>query len=52
LKSLANRPPWLPVVMEDGSHHDYDINTIPVDAAGVNLRENAMLHVLDLGANY
>ena len=28
------------------------IKTIPVDSAGVNLRENAMLHVLDLGANY
>ena len=38
--------------MEDGYHRDYDINKIPVDAAGVNLRENAMLHVLDLGANY
>jgi hypothetical protein len=52
IEELANRPTWLPVIMEDGYHRDYDIERIPVDAAGVNLRENAMLHVLDLGANY
>ncbi|MFL6350706.1 MAG: hypothetical protein ACJ74Z_02480 [Bryobacteraceae bacterium] len=52
IEELANRPTWLPVIMEDGYHRDYDVNRIPVDAAGVNLRENAMLHVLDLGANY
>jgi len=49
---LANRPPWLAVVMEDGEHRDYNVNTIPKDAAGINAREKAMLHVLDLGANY
>lgn len=49
---LGNRPPWLPVIMEDGSLREYDIAKIPVDSAGVNLRENAMLHTLDLGANY
>ena len=49
---LANRPPWLATVMEDGEHRDYDVNTIPADAAGINVREKAMLHVLDLGANY
>jgi hypothetical protein len=38
--------------MEDGYLREYDVNRIPVDAAGVNLGENAMLHVLDLGANY
>ncbi|MBV9780332.1 MAG: hypothetical protein JOY62_10210 [Acidobacteriaceae bacterium] len=52
IEELANRPPWLPVIMEDGDLREYDITRIPVDAAGVNLRENAMLHVLDLGANY
>ncbi len=52
IEELANRPPWLPVVMEDGYLREYDVERIPVDAAGVNLRENAMLHVLDLGANY
>lgn len=52
IEELANRPPSLPVIMEDGYLRDYDVNRIPVDAAGVNLRENAMLHVLDLGANY
>jgi hypothetical protein len=52
IEELGNRPPWLPVIMEDGYLRDYDITKIPVDDAGVNLRENAMLHVLDLGANY
>jgi hypothetical protein len=52
IEELANRPTWLPVIMEDGYLRDYDVTRIPVDAAGVNLRENAMLHVLDLGANY
>jgi hypothetical protein len=52
IEMLANRPPWLAAVMEDGEHRDYDVNTIPTDAAGINRREKAMLHVLDLGANY
>jgi hypothetical protein len=52
IEELANRPPWLPVIMEDGYLRQYDVTKIPVDDAGVNLRENAMLHVLDLGANY
>jgi hypothetical protein len=52
IEILANRPPWLAVVMEDGEHRDYDVPTIPSDAAGINEREKAMLHVLDLGANY
>jgi hypothetical protein len=52
IEELANRPPRLPVILEDGAFRDYNIANIPVDSAGVNLRENAMLHVLDLGANY
>ena len=52
VESLANRPPWLAVVMEDGAFRDYNIASIPRDEAGINLREKAMLHVLDLGANY
>ncbi len=52
VEALANRPPWLATVMEDGGFRDYNIATIPKDAAGINLREKAMLHVLDLGANY
>jgi hypothetical protein len=52
IDELGNRPPWLGVVMEDGAHRDYNIATIPVDSAGINERENAMLHVLDLGGNY
>jgi hypothetical protein len=52
IEMLANRPPWLAVVMEDGEHRDYNVDKIPADKAGVNAREQAMLHVLDLGANY
>jgi hypothetical protein len=52
IEMLANRPPWLAVVMEDGENRDYNVDTIPRDAAGINEREKAMLHVLDLGANY
>jgi hypothetical protein len=52
IEELSNRPAWLPVILEDGAHRDYDVNTIPMDEARVNLRENAMLHVLDTGSNY
>lgn len=52
VENLANRPPWLAVVMEDGGYRAYDVSKIPADEAGINLREKAMLHVLDLGANY
>lgn len=52
IEQLANRPPWLAAIMEDGAHRDYDLSRMPVDEAGVSERENAMLHVLDLGANY
>lgn len=52
VENLANRPPWLAVVMEDGEYRQYDVRSIPVDPDGINRRERAMLHVLDLGANY
>jgi hypothetical protein len=52
VEMLANRPPWLAVAMEDGGFRDYNVKTIPFDEAGINLREKAMLHVLDLGSNY
>jgi hypothetical protein len=54
IEELANRPPWLPVVMEDGYNreHALDAKSLRPDEAGINLREKSMLHVLDLGANY
>ncbi|MBZ5594899.1 MAG: hypothetical protein LAP39_21860 [Acidobacteriia bacterium] len=52
IEELSNRPAWLPVVMEDGYNRDYNVDTIAVDAAGINLRENCMQHVLDMGGNY
>jgi hypothetical protein len=54
IEELAHRPPWLAVVMEDGYHRHYRTDTprYRVDAAGVDVIEHTMLHVLDVGANY
>ena len=54
IDALANRPPWLAAVMEDGYHRHYrtDAPRFRVDAAGVNVIDSTMLHCLDLGANY
>ncbi|MCX6623869.1 MAG: hypothetical protein NTY38_22950, partial [Acidobacteria bacterium] len=55
IDALANRPPWLASILEDGTFRRYDTRDakyLPKDEAGVNLLENSMLHVLDLGANY
>lgn len=55
IEALANRPPWLAAIMEDGYLRRYDADErgyLPTDSAGVNLLEVSMLHVLDLGANY
>ena len=54
IEELANRPPWLAVVMEDGYHRHYRTDTARyrVDAAGVDVIEHTMLHALDVGANY
>ncbi|HCC58844.1 MAG TPA: hypothetical protein DEQ47_16610 [Solibacterales bacterium] len=49
---LANRPPWAAAVLEDGYFRQYDVTHLERDSAGVNVLENYMLHVLDLGANY
>jgi hypothetical protein len=52
IEELANRPPWLAAILEDGYFRQYDVAKLKVDAAGVNEVENYMLHVLDLKANY
>jgi hypothetical protein len=52
IDELANRPPWLACIMEDGGLRRYDVSTLKQDAAGVNAMENNLLHVLDLRANY
>jgi len=54
IEALANRPPWLAVVMEDGTHRHYrsDGPSFRADAAGATPIDHAMLHTLDLGANY
>ena len=55
IEALANRPPWLASILEDGYFRRYDTATpgyIPKDPAGVNMLEHYMLHVLDIGSNY
>jgi hypothetical protein len=52
IEELANRPPWLAVIMEQGWQRGHDVEGIPVDGSGVNAKDKSMLHVLDLGANY
>src|SRR5262249_59155338 len=54
IDQLSSRPPWVAVVMEDGSHRHYrtDAPGFSVDAAGVTVIDHALLHCLDLGANY
>ncbi len=52
IEELADRPPWLASILEDGYFRQYDIDKLKVDEAGINVLENYMLHVLDLKANY
>ena len=52
IEELANRPPWLAAIMEDGYFRQYDTRKLKLDAAGINELENYMLHVPDLRANY
>ena len=52
IDQIANRPPWLAAIMEDGYFRHYDVQRLNSDPAHVNVLENYMLHVLDLGANY
>ena len=52
IDQLANRPPWLGCIMEDGDLRKYDIEKLQPDSAGVNPMENRILHTLDIRANY
>lgn len=54
IEELANRPPWLATIMEDGYYRQYKVDPkyLPVDEAGINVLEKWMLHSVDLGANY
>ncbi len=52
IDEIANRPPWLGAIWEDGDLRAYDVGAVRIDAAGVNGMENRMLHVLDVRGNY
>ena len=52
IDQIANRPPWLAAILEDGYFRQYDTQKLEQDSAGINVMENYMLHVLDVKANY
>ena len=52
IDQLANRPPWLAAILEDGYFRQYDISKLNKGQVGVNALENYMLHTLDLRSNY
>ena len=52
IDQIANRPPWLAAIMEDGELRQYDINKLVPDSGGVNPMENRILHTLDIRSNY
>jgi hypothetical protein len=52
IDQLANRPPWLASILEDGYLRHYETSKLSVDPSGVNILENYMLHALDLRSNY
>ncbi len=52
IDQLANRPPWLAAILEDGYFRQYDISKLAKDSTGVNVMENYLLHTLDLRSNY
>ncbi|HZP17958.1 MAG TPA: hypothetical protein VFB00_08340 [Terriglobales bacterium] len=52
IDQMANRPPWLAAILEDGYFRQYDVSKLTKDASGVNVLENYMLHTQDLRANY
>jgi len=49
---LAGHPSGAAVIMEDGYDRHYNETIIPSDQYGLSRLENAMLHALDVGANY
>jgi hypothetical protein len=52
IDALANRPPGSAAILEDGYFRQYDVNKLQQDRAGINVLENYMRHVLDIGGNY
>jgi len=52
IDQIANRPPWLAAILEDGYFRQYDVSKLTKDPNGVNVLENYMLHTLDLRSNY
>ena len=55
IEALANRPPWLAAILEDGYFRDYDVvrpGYLPPNPARINELEAYMLHTLDIGSNY
>lgn len=52
---VANRPPHIPAVIEDGTYRTYDMASSwfeEVQGDAANVIENNILHTLDLGGSY
>jgi hypothetical protein len=52
IEALADRPPWLATVLEDGALRQYDVDKLKLDNEGLNHLEKNMLHALDIKTNY
>ena len=52
IEELANRPPWLATILEDGYNREHDLQKLKIDVAGINDMENYTLHALDLHTNF
>jgi hypothetical protein len=52
IENLCHRPPWLAVVLEEGWQRQHEIENIPVDSAGVSVKDKSMYMALDMGTNY
>ena len=51
IEALSNRPPWVAAILEVSMAGRARANSLELDE-GVTLTENAIAHVIDLGANY
>jgi hypothetical protein len=52
IERLSSRPPWLATIMEQGRYRNYNVDEIPLDEAGINLKEKSMRHCIDMSANH
>jgi len=52
IEAISNRPPWTAAVLEVGMAAGGNANAVRPDADGVTGADNAIQHIMDVGANY